>query len=167
MNPNMRNERLREVAEWVGLDNVSTVISSGNIVFDSDTDEPHALEAALESAWRERLGFDSTTILRSREELEELVARRPFGDLEHGRRSYLLVTFAKRPVEMDVELPHRPHDRDYQIVDATPRELFTVTDTTSERTPDVMAWLEKQFGKDISSRTWLTLGRILKKMGSS
>jgi hypothetical protein len=27
-----------------------------------------------------------------------------------------------------------------------------------------MAWVESQFGKQVSSRTWLTVARILKKM---
>jgi hypothetical protein len=27
-----------------------------------------------------------------------------------------------------------------------------------------MAWLEKQFGKDITTRTWKTVGRIVKRL---
>lgn len=166
-NPNMRNEKLREVAMGVGLDAVATVISSGNVVFETDETDVEGLESALETAWRARLGFESTTIIRSREDLEGLVEMDPFGGLEHGRKTYLLVTFCKRPVEWDFEIPFRPSGRDYEIVGATARELFTVTDTTSERTPDVMAWLEGRLGKAISSRTWLTVERILKKMGAS
>ena len=33
------------------------------------------------------------------------------------------------------------------------------------RTPDLMLWLEKQFGKKITTRTWKTVGKILAKMG--
>lgn len=166
-NPNMRNEKLRQVAESVGLEEVATVISSGNVVFETTRNDTAELEQTLEDAWKANLGFDSTTIIRSREELQRLVEMEPFGDREHGRRSYLLVTFCKNPVEVDFEIPYRPPDREYDIVEATTKELFTVTDTTSERTPDVMAWLEGRFGKEISSRTWLTVARILKKMGSS
>jgi uncharacterized protein (DUF1697 family) len=165
-NPNMRNEKLKEVAEEVGLSNVATVISSGNVVFQTDTDIGE-LESTLETAWKANLGFESTTIIRSQEALEGLMEFSPFGDLEHGRKSYLLVTFCKRPVEVDFDIPYRPVDRDYEIVAATGSELFTVTDTTSERTPDVMAWIESRFGKQVSSRTWLTVERILKKMRTS
>jgi uncharacterized protein (DUF1697 family) len=165
MNPSMRNERLREVGAAVGLGEMRSVISSGNLVFESGTGDPAALESELEEAWRARLGFESTTMIRSREEIEGLVARRPFGDLEHGPASYLVVTFAKCPVEVDLDLPHRPPDRDYRLVAAADRELFTVTDTTTGRTPDVMVWLESRFGKEITSRTWLTVLRIAKRMG--
>jgi hypothetical protein len=88
----------------------------------------------------------------------------PFGDLVHGPGSYLLVTFSKHPLQVEFDTPHHPADRDYQVVAATAGEVFTVTDTTSGGTPDVMVWVESQFGKQVSSRTWLTVGRILKKM---
>ena len=165
-NPNMRNERLREVAEQAGLSNVATVISSGNVVFETDGADAGELESTLETAWKENLGFESTTIIRSQEALEGLVEMSPYGDLEHGRKSYLLVTFCKRAIKVDFDIPYRPADRDYEVVAATSRELFTVTDTTSERTPDVMAWIESRFGKQVSSRTWLTVERILKRMGA-
>jgi uncharacterized protein (DUF1697 family) len=165
MNPAMSNANLRAVCEDVGLQNVSTVISSGNVVFETDTTDRAGLEATLETAWPEKLGFESTTILRSQDELEALVELSPFGDLEHGPGSYLLVTFSKHPLKVDFETPFHPADRDYQVVAATTGEVFTVTDMTSGGTPDVMVWVEAKFGKLVSSRTWLTVGRILKKMG--
>jgi uncharacterized protein (DUF1697 family) len=90
-NPAMSNQNLRTVCEGIGLTNVATVISSGNVVFDA-ADEPAYLESKLEAAWKSELGFESTTLLRSRGDLEDLVSMRPFGDLEHGPDSYLLVS---------------------------------------------------------------------------
>lgn len=164
MNPNMRNEKLRGVCESLGLDNVQTVISSGNIVFETKAAGASELEAMLEEAWPRELGFQSTTMIRSKRELTDLADLKPFGDLEHGAETYLLVTFSKSPLTVDFELPFEPPDRDFSIVGATQRELFTITDTTSVRTPDVMAWVENRFGKEVTSRTWLTVARILKKM---
>jgi uncharacterized protein (DUF1697 family) len=161
----MANARLRAVCEGLGLENVATVISSGNVVFEAGPIDVPGLESTMEAAWQDHLGFASTTIIRSRQALQDLVALRPFGALEHGPTSYLLVTFSKVPLTIGFDVPHRPPGRDYQVVGVTERELFTVTDTTSERTPDVMGWIEAQFGRRVSSRTWLTLGRILKAMG--
>lgn len=166
MNPNMRNVRLREVCADLGYDNVKTVVSSGNVLFETDSQDGPAIEIALESAWPERLGFESTTIVRTRADLGRLVAMRPFADLQHGPASYLLVTFAKSSLNPEFTLPHQPEGKDYQIVKATERELFSVTDTTTSRTPDVMSWLEGAFGKEITSRTWLTVTRIVKMMDS-
>lgn len=160
----MRNEHLRRVCEQLGLSEVDTVISSGNVVFDTDTTDLTGLEGTLETAWNERLGFESTTIIRTRDDLEQLITLRPFGTRQHGKETYLLVTFAKNRLVVDLELPFHPEDSGYELLSATDRELFTVTDTTQERTPEVMSWIEGLFGAAITSRTWLTIERILKKM---
>ncbi len=165
MNPNQRNERLRRVCEDLGLRNVRTVISSGNVVFDTDTGDVRALEADLEAAWSDQLDFKSTTMIRSRSDLQSLTDADPFGGLEHGKTTYLLTTFFKNPVTVDFALPYNVADRDYRIVAATPRELYSVMDTTSAGTPDLMVWLESQFGTGLTSRTWLTVSRILTRMG--
>lgn len=159
----MRNENLRGVCNSLGFTNVPTVISSGNIVFDAGG-EPDEIESQLEAAWPDQLGFDSMTIVRSREALEALVNLRPFDEREHGRNTYLLATFAKSPLTVPFDVPHRPDDEAFEVVGLTHRELFTVSDNTAAKTPDVMSWLEKQFGREITSRTWLTVQRILKKM---
>lgn len=166
-NPAMRNENLRAVGESLGFENVRTFISSGNLIFDSESDDTADLEQALEAEWPRQLGFESTTLIRSREQLGQLDELAPFGQRDHGRETYLLVTFAKTAFDIDFEIPYQPPERELLVVHATEREIFTVTDTTARATPDVMSWLEKKFGRDISSRTWLTIQRILKKTSDS
>lgn len=162
----MRNENLRAVCEKLGFTAVSTVISSGNIVFEAESGATE-VEAMLEAARPRELGFTSTTIVRSRQEVAELVESRPFGALQHGPKTYLLVTFSKQPWTMGAEpdgygTPPDPHVR---VLGATRRELFTVTDMTADGPPTFMTWIERRYGRNISSRTWLTVTRILKRMG--
>lgn len=164
MNPNMRNERLRAVCESLGLKQVQTVISSGNVVFETESGDPSELEATLEAAWQSELGFESITVVRSHRQLEDLTELKPFGSLEHGKKSYLLATFSKAPLAAAFDLPYQPPLQEFSIVAATDRELFTVSDATSTSTPNVMAWLESHFGKEITSRTWLTVAKVLNKM---
>ncbi|QBI19969.1 DUF1697 domain-containing protein [Egibacter rhizosphaerae] len=159
--PNMRNDRLRAVCEDLGLDNVVTVQSSGNIVFDVGDSERADLEGQLEAAWRESLGFESTTIVRTCDELAALTDLAPFGDRQHGRESYLLVTFVKNHIEPTFSMPHTPAGTACTMLGGTGRELFTVTDATKAGSPNTMSWLEGEFGKAITSRTWLTVQRIL------
>lgn len=163
-NPNQSNENLRRVTESLGFENVRTVISSGNIVFESASTDPGGIEAEMETAWQQELGFESTTILRSRADLQRLVDLEPFGDREHGPETYLLTTFAKGRLEHQGDFPFQPEGKDYWVVAGTEREIFTVTDTVHSQTPDVMNWVEAAFGKEVTSRTWLTVFRILKRM---
>lgn len=162
-NPNMSNDRLRSVFEDLGFGNVRTVISSGNVLFESDSTDTAAMEARLEAAWPEMLGFTSTTIIRSIKQMEALVEANPYAGLVHGLDSYLLATFFKHPPEIGFELPSQRPVRSYRLLSRSEREIFSVIDTTDGATPDLMVWLERQFGKEISSRTWLTVDRIIKK----
>ena len=162
--PRKTNDKLRGVLESLGLSKVQSVISSGNIIFESDEEDVNKLEKMIEEAWPKSLGFEASTIVRSQAQLQNIVDSDPFDGGQHSSSSYQLVTFFKRPNKPSFELPYQPEGKPYIVVGHADNVLFTVTDTTKIKTPDVMVWLEKQFGKDITSRTLLTIGRILKKM---
>jgi uncharacterized protein (DUF1697 family) len=148
-NPNMRNEKLCGVFVSLGFKNVQTVISSGNVLFETTSKNVPALEAKIEKALPAQLGFRSTTIIRSREELQKLVDKNPFRGAEHGSKTYLIVTFFKNKPSQKLKYD---------------RAICTVVDITDARTPEVMGQLEKKFGKEITTRTWKTIQRILKKL---
>ncbi len=163
-NPNMRNEKLRGVVESLGFHNVQTVISSGNVVFDADSADVPALEARMEQAWPEQLGFHSTTIVRSRDQIEDLVAKNPFGDRADTPATSLQVTFLKHDPNLDVPLPYTPETGLYTVVAIDDGVVCSVVDLTGSRTPDLMRWLEKTLGKEITTRSWKTVHRILRKL---
>lgn len=157
-NPNMHGSKLKGVLEDLGFTSVAPVISSGNVIFQSGSKDIAKLEDVIQRAWPEKLGFNSTTIIRSREQLQTLVKKNPYGDAEHNRQSYLLVTFFKRPPGPELT------GQSNFYADAGINALCSTIDTTAAKTPDFMVQLEKRFGKDITSRTWLTIRRILAKM---
>ena len=164
MNPNMRNEKLRAVVADLGFANVQTVISSGNVVFDADWSDVSELESRMEQAWAEQLGFRSTTIVRSRDQIEELVASNPFGDLADIPTTSQQVTFLKREPDMTLDVPYMSPAGDYSIVAVHDRAICSVVDLTAQRTPDLMRSLERMVGKEITTRTWKTVHRIRRKL---
>ena len=164
MNPNMRNEKLRGVFEGLGFSHVTTVIASGNVVFDSPSKSPKALETKIEKALLEQLGFNSTTMVRSREELQALVDTNPFKGINDTRKSYLNVSFLKTAPNVKFKFPYVAKDKRYKVIDIDDRTIGSIIDLSGAGSPDVMVWLEKQFGKAITTRTWKTVHRILDKM---
>src|SRR6185312_1754987 len=141
-NPNMKGEKLKAVFEGLGFRNVHTVIASGNVIFDSPLKAPAVLEEKIEKALPEKLGFHSTTIVRTKEALEALVQRDPFRGVPDVKPNYLLVTFFKTRAP----------------------ELCSVITLTEGKTPEFMGRMDRTHGKAITSRTWKTVARILKKM---
>lgn len=165
-NPNMRNEKLRGVFERLGHENVRSVISSGNILFESPDSDIKSLEGTIEQGLHEDLGINSAAIIRSRADLQALVDSDPFTGLTHGRETYLTVTFLKDRQQLLGDRPQVSVDQASQIleIDAQGAAVCAVTDTTVAKTPDLMAKLEKALGKGITTRTWKTVERILAKL---
>lgn len=164
--PQKTNQKLCGALESLGFSNVESVISSGNVIFESDEDDARKLEEMIEAAWPKLLGFEATTIVKSQAQLQKLLAADPFNGALHTGNSYLLITFFKRPTKPGFDLPYQPSGKPYKIVGYKNNALFTITDNTIIKTSDLMTWLEKQFGKEITSRTPLTIQRILKRMDS-
>jgi len=104
-NPNMRNDKLRGVFEKLGFENVKTVISSGNVIFESPSRSIRKLEESIEKALPEELGFKSTTIIRSRGQIQKLVDKNPFQGMGHSQKSSLNVTFLRRKGELTLSFP--------------------------------------------------------------
>lgn len=161
MNPAMRNEKLRSVCEELGFSNVHSIISSGNIVFESEVTDSRKLEAQLEAAWPEKLGFTSTTIIRTLDELKQLERKAPFKDMAHTKETSLNVTFLKHKPTPGLK---PPAGENYQVVAVYDREICSVINTTAAKTPDFMAKTERIYGKQVTTRTWLTVQRIIQKL---
>jgi uncharacterized protein (DUF1697 family) len=143
-NPNMKGEHLRRVFESLGFSNVATVIASGNVIFESDNTDTEKLEDQIEDTLFKKLGFRSPTIIRSKDELEKLVKRNPFKDIKDEKPNYLIVTFFKN----------------------RQKELCQVIDLDANKNASFMTTIKKDHGKALTTRTWKTVGRILKKMSS-
>ncbi|MFI5718085.1 DUF1697 domain-containing protein [Nocardia sp. NPDC051750] len=166
-NPNMSNEKLRGVFTGLGFESVASVLASGNIVFATETTPGAELEDRIQDALNAELGIPGGTIIRDYAELRALLDRDPFAGYTHGRETYLTATFFKDAAHPRVELPTES-DPLTQVVgyDTEARAFLAMSDNSTPKTPDFMSWLERNYGKDITTRTWLTVQRIVKKMES-
>ena len=69
---------LSEIVAALGCENVKTFIQSANVVFDRGSAEVADVGEAIGAGVQARFGFRPAVILRSRDELREVVARNPF-----------------------------------------------------------------------------------------
>lgn len=156
---NCRMPALKAALEKAGFTNVKTVISSGNAVFSSRSTSEAALERRCEDAMDKHMGKTFMTIVRPVDELAELLERDPFA-------SYTLPPGAKRNVTFlraaPTIQPKLPMDlRGARILALDDRLAFTYY-VPNMADPAFMVLIEKTFGKEITTRTWETVGRIVK-----
>lgn len=71
------NEELKRHVAGLGFEDVATFRASGNVVLAADEAED-AVAARLEEGLAAALGYEVPVFLRSREEVQEIVAREPF-----------------------------------------------------------------------------------------
>jgi uncharacterized protein (DUF1697 family) len=75
---------LRAMAEKAGFAKVRTYIASGNLVFESDSEE-RAVKAALETALEAHAGKPVGVVVRTGDEMAAIVAANPFPDAPANR----------------------------------------------------------------------------------
>ncbi len=106
--------KLREIAESLGWADVATYINSGNLIFSSPK-KPPTLERELHAALKTELGKTIDVTVRSRSQLEQIVAANPYPD---GASNQVNVAFLMKAL---------PATAEQAMSDlATEREPFTV-----------------------------------------
>jgi uncharacterized protein (DUF1697 family) len=87
---------LRELLSTQGLEQVRTYIQSGNAVFRSGKEDLAATRSRIEEAVERRFGFRPAVILRTLQEIREVVAKNPFAGRAGLEPAKLLVVFLDR-----------------------------------------------------------------------
>ncbi len=160
-NPNMHGQKLKMAFDSIGFSDVRPVITSGNVVFESDITDTGRLESMVERAFPELLGFSREVFIRSQSELQQLVDANPFPGITQGPTHYITLTFLKNQPKNIPKLPYKPDGKGFEILALYDRAVTATLDQTHEKTPNMMAWLEREFGKEITTRTYKTVLRLL------
>jgi len=81
-----------------GFTNVSTYIQSGNVIFRTDENKQAALASRIEAALSKAFSYQSSLVLRSEQQMKEVIARAPenFGG-DPGAYRYDVI-FLKEPL---------------------------------------------------------------------
>jgi len=74
----VKMDHLRSLFEALGFANVETFIASGNVIFDSNSRSPQALERKIEKHLQAALGYEVATFIRGTAELKAVAAYEPF-----------------------------------------------------------------------------------------
>ncbi len=152
------------VFESLGFQNVTTVLASGNVIFECPKADPVNLTARIETALKKAFGCDVGVIIRAILQLEELVASDPFAKIKLTSDTRLYVTFLPERVSSTLKVPYQSPDKAFKVVSISNGDVCSIlTVTPGTQSTDLMSFLEKQFGKKITTRNWNTVEKILKK----
>ncbi len=153
---------LRAAFADLGYANVKTVLASGNVLFDAADQECPTLARTLEQGLRPTLGDGLRILVRTIAEMADLLAADPFRDVPAGAQTKFYVTFLPVPAR---PAPPQPDERSASaaaFVGSAKREVFSAIDVSRGRgSIDLIAQIEQQYGKVVTTRTWQTVARIV------
>ncbi len=151
---------LREELEKINIKNVTTLLNTGNIIFESNDNN---LENKIAEQLEKAFGFSIPTIVRKVEVINRMLIENPFKDIKITNDIRLYVSFLKQEANVDLPLPWKSTDNAFEIIKKTDKTIFSVLDLSVTKTPKAMNALENYYGKEITTRNWKTIERIGKK----
>lgn len=157
----IKMEDLRTAFEAMGFRNVKTVLASGNVIFEAQVDEKTKLVRKIETGLKKKFGHEIGVMVRSIDELQDMVQSIPFQKTVMAPKVTMYVTFlaeeARDSTRITTESP------EFRFVRISGFEAFSVhSPLPDSRGGDWMRIIEKQFGKKNTTRNWNTIIRILK-----
>jgi uncharacterized protein (DUF1697 family) len=151
---NAKMPELKSCFEAAGFTAVKTLLSSGNLVFDSRMLAEDSIERQAEANMQTRLGRSFYTIVRRADALAQLLASDPYAAFALPPQAKRVVSFTRQPPTPKTALPMMQDGA--SVLAVVGREVFTAYEP-SPKGPVFMHLIEMTFGKDVTTRTWDTV----------
>ena len=165
---NVKMAHLRDLFESLGFSDVETFIASGNVIFDSETEDTESLERKIEDHLRGSLGYEVATFVRSASELADVSRHQPFApsDLDaEGTSLYIAFLHAAPSVEAEQKLTtYRTEVDDFRVHG---RKVYWMCRKKISESSFSGALLEKVLRMPATMRNATTVKRLAAKYPAS
>ena len=161
----VKMDRLRGLFEELPLENVSTFIASGNVIFEAAGGDLGTLEKRIDRHLERALGYEVGTFIRTPEELAVVSRHPPFrpAELERGGTLYVSFLGSAPPAGTAERVAALSTPVDDLRLDG--RELYWLCSAGISRTEVKGPELGRTLGTPSTMRNINTVRRILAKVG--
>jgi uncharacterized protein (DUF1697 family) len=150
---------LRELLTSFGYGDVQTYLQSGNVVLTTDI-APERLGRELEAQIAAGLGVDTAVVVRTRDEIADVVDRNPLRDVADDPKRYQ-VSFLSAAPDADAV-------RELSAIDVAPercvfsgREVYAWHPDGMQRSPLAKLLSDRRLGVTATARNWTTVTKVL------
>jgi uncharacterized protein (DUF1697 family) len=151
-NKRIEMARLRALLEELGYRDVRTYVNSGNVVFSG----PRRSERHLETAIAKTFGFQVPVVLRSRDELADVVEANPLRKIANDPAKHLVV-FCAAEAATDLD----PADFAPETFQIRGRELYLWAPGGLGTSELAKLLATKSLGDKSTARNWRTVEKLL------
>jgi uncharacterized protein (DUF1697 family) len=151
---------LRTALEEAGFTGVKTYLQSGNVVVTSSSSSPAVVGREVEELITREFGHSVKVVVRSRKQIEKIVAKNPFADVaDEGKRYF--VTFCD-PAPDPAKLAHldpAEFEPERWLLDGD--TLYTWYATGLQNSKLDKAISRAKLGVTVTARNWNTVTKLL------
>lgn len=150
---------LRKLAGELGLEDCTTLLQSGNLVFRTSA-RGASLEPLLEEAVRSRLRVDTDFFVRSDQDWKAVLAGNPFDQEAARDPAHLLVMFLKAAPPASAVEALRQAIKGRERVEVVGRQAYFVYPDGIGRSRLTSAVIESKLGTRGTGRNWNTVRKL-------
>jgi uncharacterized protein (DUF1697 family) len=147
---------LRAALEAAGYREPRTLLQSGNVVMDG----PKATPAKLERLLHDEFGLDIAVVVRTRDELAEVIANDPFAGIADDPKRYQ-VSFLAKQLSAGVTSALEEADIAPERVAVRGREVYAWHAGGIQRSPLAKLLDDAKLGVTATARNWNTVTKLL------
>jgi uncharacterized protein (DUF1697 family) len=152
---------LKKAFESLSFENVRTYGQSGNVIFDCKGAETARLVMRIEEKVSEAFGFSTNVIIRTQQELEQIIEHNPFIDRADVALDKLYVTFLLDvPDETAASKQDITPGKDEKFV-IVRSEVYLYCPNGYGRTKLNNAMFETKLSTIATTRNWKTINKLL------
>ena len=157
----VKMETLRIMCSSLKFRNPQTYLQSGNILFATEELDLPKITQKLSKRFSKDFGFSPQIILRTIDELRDVVKRNPFAKRRNIEPSKLLVSFLARDPGEDVRTKVRAFPSDVEEIRIDGKELYIYFPNGIGRPKFSMAALDKVLQVPGTGRNWNSVTKML------
>lgn len=151
---------LASIFEEAGCENVRTFIQSGNVIFTASASVSKRLAGKVASSIEARFGYRVPAILRTAQQLRDVISGNPF---RHAEDILHVMFLADRPTAAKIaSLDPNRSSPDAFIVRG--QEIYLQLPNGTARSKLTNAWFDSKLGTVSTLRNWRTVTKLLELM---
>jgi uncharacterized protein (DUF1697 family) len=154
---------LKKALAKSGLRDIQTLGASGNVLFSSAEADPAALAKSIEAGLQKAFGCAIAVLVRTLDQVRALVASDLFKGVAVSPNTRLYITFLSTPTKPKngLGIPYTTPAKNMSILSVSKTEICSVVEVSKEfNTIDLMEIIEKEFGKNLTTRNWNTIKKV-------
>ena len=155
----VKMDYLRQQFESLGFTSVETFIASGNVIFESASQDSTALDGSIAARLQATLGYEVATFIRTANELAEIARYQPFPAADQ-QGATLYIAFLAEPLDQEAQQKLMAFRSPVDEFHTHNREIYWLCRVRFSESEFSLAKLEKALGIRATFRNSTTVQKI-------